>query len=65
MTVHSLTALQRDVLQRLHAAGFPAIADCALSCWSVGRRCLQPLALRDPKLLADYEAANGGVAPRA
>lgn len=65
ITAHPLTALQLDVLERLRMAGFPSIADCARSCWLLGKPCLQPLALQDAELLAEYQLANGGFAPRA
>ena len=60
-----LTLMQRAVIVCLRDAGYPALADCAGSCWSVGRPCRLPVAIFEPILLAQYDRANGEPAPRA
>ena len=57
----SLTLRQRAMLQWLREADYPALAECAETCWSRGHSCLLPVAIRDPILLTQYERANGGI----
>jgi hypothetical protein len=59
-----LTLMQRAVAERLREEGYPALADCATSCWSTGTPCALPVAIRDRVLLAQYDRANGEPAPR-
>jgi hypothetical protein len=60
-----LTLMQRAVIERLREEGYPALADCARSCWALGHSCRLPVAIYEPNLLSQYDRANGEAAPRA
>jgi hypothetical protein len=60
-----LTLKQRAVIEWLREDGYPALGDCACSCWSLGKPCRLPVAIHDRILLAQYDRANGEPAPRA